>query len=449
MLNLLIIDDSVPFLNDVELLLKDKYNIFKAENGKKGLKILKRENISLVLLDLKLPDIYGLDVLQQIHNEIDQYMPVIIITDYGNLETAVKAMQLGAFDFVQKDFNHEILNQKIIIALERRELNISLNVLKETVNEQYDYFISASIAMQALDFEITKYAKQDIDVLIQGETGVGKDIIAYEIHKRSKRENKIFVQVPLHTLSENLIESELFGYEKGAFSGADSAKTGKFEAANGGTIYLPEISEINENLQLKLLYFMQYKSINKIGQGSSKNINLDVKVIMASNKNLTELVEKGKLREDFYYRISAVTLTVPPLRNRKDGLKELAEYFLTNLSAKYHKTGLQLPEEVIEAMMEYNWPGNVRELRNAIQRAVIMADNDKILSLDDFPNLIASSNQYNNGGDGSFQAAMNKAKYDYFKSLLAETSGNKTKAAERAGLSRQGLLNILKDLDFE
>ena len=449
MLNLLIIDDSLPFLHDAELWLKERYKIFKAENAKKGLKILQREDISIVLLDLKLPDIYGFDVLKKIREEIDPFMPVIIITDYGDINIAVKAMQLGASDFIQKDFNAALLHEKIIKALERRELDLSLNVLKESVNEHYDKFITASKAMQAVDFEITKYAQQNVDVLIQGETGVGKDIIAYEIHKRSSRRNKIFVQVPLHTLNESLIESELFGYEKGAFSGADNAKTGKLEAANGGTIYLPEISEINERIQLKLLYFLQYKSINKVGQGSSKNVNLDVKVILASNKNLTELSEQGKLRKDFYYRISAVTLVVPPLRNRKDGLKELAEYFLTDLSTKYNKTGLQLSDEVIEAMNEYNWLGNVRELRNAIQRAVIISEDNKILTLDEFPNLATTANQSSVGNEGSFQSAMFKAKRDYFSNLLKETNGNKTKTAERAGLSRQGLLKILKELDIE
>ncbi len=449
MLNLLIIDDSIPFLSDVELLLKNKYKVFTAENGKKGLKILKRENISILLLDLKLPDIYGLDLLNQIHKEIDPYLPVIIITDYGNLEIAVTAMRNGAFDFIQKDFDKELLHQKIIKALERRVLNLSINALKESVCEHYDKLIIASKKMQTLDFEITKYAGQDVDVLIQGETGVGKDLIAYELHKRSIRKEKIFVQIPLHTLSESLIESELFGYEKGAFSGADVAKTGKFESANGGTIYLPEISEVSERIQLKLLYFMQYKSINKIGQGNAKKINLDVKVIMASNKDLIELVNNGKLRKDFYYRISAVCLNIPSLRERKDGLKELARYFLNYISSIYNKPGIQLSDEVIDAMIEYDWPGNVRELKNLIQRAVIICDDGETITLDKFPDLNSLKRESINEDDSSFRSAEERFRKKYFLDLLEKTSGNKTKAAEIAKLSRQGLLKILKELGID
>lgn len=449
MLNLLIIDDSIPFLNDVEILLKDKYKIFKAENGKKGLNILRKENISIVLLDLKLPDIYGLDILKKIHEEIDPFLPVIIVTDYGDIDIAVNAIQFGASDFIQKDFDRGILNQKIIKALEKREQDIELRTLKDFMNDHYDYFVCSSKAMQKIDNEITRVARGNVDVLISGESGVGKDVIAYEIHKRSNRKDKLFVEVSLNALSDSLIESELFGYEKGAFSGADNAKMGKFEAANGGTIYLPEISEISEKIQLKLLSFMQYKEISKVGPGNVKKIKLDVRIIMATNKDLMSLVKAGKIREDFYYRINIVNIHVPSLRERKDGILNLANYFLNIISLKHNKKGLDFSNEVIEAMENYEWKGNIRELKNAIESAVVMSDNDNLLTLNDFPILLTSAIKSPFDNDGSFQAAMHKAKHEYFTNLLSEADGNKTKAAERAGLSRQGLLKILKELGIE
>lgn len=448
MQTLLIIDDSLPFLKDVEILLSSRYKILKAENGKKGLSILSKENVSAVLLDLQLPDINGIDILKQIHTELDPFLPVLIITDYGNVENAVLAMQSGAYDFIQKDFNRELLFHKISKALERRELDLGIKTLKDSVSGQYDFFVCSSKPIKRLDNEISKVARQNVDVLISGETGAGKDVIANEIYKRSSRKDKLFVQVSLNSLSDTLIESELFGYEKGAFSGADTTKIGKFEAANGGTIYLPEISEISEKIQLKLLYFMQYKEITKVGQGSVKKINLDVRIIMATNRDLKQLVSGGKMRQDFYYRINVINLSIPPLRERKDGIEDLANYFLNLFLRKHNKQELSFDKVLMEAMINAEWKGNIRELKNSIERAVVMADNNTVLTLEDFPDLnyFEESVTENNR---TFQSAMNKSKREYFLSLLAETKNNKTKASEIAGLSRQGLIKILKELKIE
>lgn len=447
MQKLLIIDDSVSFMNDAEFVLKNEFKIFKAENGKKGLSVLMKEDINLVLLDLKLPDMYGLEVLEKIHTEVDPLLPVIIITDYGNVQTAVKAMKLGAADFIQKDFNKEVLSEKIIRAFEQRELNIKVNALEDAIGEDSDKLIVAGDIMQRLVYDIEKIANQDVHVLLTGETGVGKDMIAREIHLKSKRRNKLFSRVSLHTLSENLIESELFGHEKGAFSGADEAKTGKFEAANGGTIYLPEISEISEKLQLKLLKFMQYKEINKVGQKTGKDIKLDVRLIAASNKNLEELVEQGRLREDFYYRIKVINIHIPPLRERKDEIKTLAEYFLTTLSKKFNKKKLELTVETIKALENYNWKGNVRELKNIMTNAVIRTEDNKII----LPDIVPASNKKVDfsAAEETYKTSLQKFKKVYFSNLLSKTNGKINEAAEIAGISRQALHNILKELDIE
>ncbi len=443
---LLIIDDSISFMNDVEFVLKNEYQIIKAENGFKGLSLLMKEDINLVLLDLKLPDIYGLDVLEKIHKEVDPLLPVIIITDHGNVQTAVKAMKLGASDFIQKDFNREVLVEKILRAFRQRELNIKITALEEAIDEDTDRLLIVGKAMRDIALDIETFANQDVHILLTGETGVGKDLVAKEIHMKSKRRDKLFSGVSLHTLNESLIESELFGHEKGAFSGADEAKIGKFEAANGGTIYLPEVSEINEKIQLKLLKFMQYKEINKVGQKTGKDIKLDVRLIVASNKNLEELVEQGKLREDFYYRIKVINIDIPPLRERVDSIKELAENFLENLSKKFGKQGLKLSKETICAMESYNWKGNIRELKNLMTNAVIRAKDNQIIGPDIIPihskvNALSTDEKYKN--------SLQKFKKEYFTNLLLRTNGKINEAAEIAGISRQSLHNILKDIDVD
>ncbi|MHB8337706.1 MAG: sigma 54-interacting transcriptional regulator, partial [Ignavibacteriaceae bacterium] len=329
----------------------------------------------------------------------------------------------------------------------QRELNIKLNALEDAFDENTDKFIASGEAMRKVEYDIEKFANQDVYILLTGETGVGKDIVAREIHLRSKRKNKLFSTVSLHTLSENLIESELFGHEKGAFSGADEAKIGKFEAANGGTIYLPEISEINEKIQLKLLKFMQYKEINKVGQKTGKDIKLDVRLIAASNKNLEYLVEQGKLREDFYYRIKVVNIHIPPLRERTDEIKNLAEYFLIRLSRKFNKKGLVLPDETIQAMEFYNWKGNIRELKNIMTNAVIRADDNQKISPDILP---ARSLKVNTPiADKPYKVSLQKFKKEYFANILQRTNGRINDAAEAAGISRQALHNILKELDLD
>ncbi len=446
MQKLLIIDDSVSFMNDVEFVLKNKYQIYKAENGRKGLAVLQKEDINFILLDLKLPDINGLEILEKIHSDIDPFIPVIIITDYANVQIAVKAMKLGAADFIQKDFNREVLNEKIIRAFGHRELNIKLNALEAAIDEDSDKFIISGEAAKKIEYDIERFANQDVHILLTGETGVGKDIVAREIHLRSNRKEKLFSRVSLHTLSESLIESELFGHEKGAFSGADEAKTGKFEVANGGTIYLPEISEVNEKIQLKLLKFMQYKEINKVGQKTGKDIKLDVRLVAASNKNLEQLVEQGKLREDFYYRIKVINIHIPPLRERKDEIKILAEYFLKTLSRKFNKRGLMLPHETIKAMENYNWKGNVRELKNIMTNAVIRTDDNQPIT----PEIIPARNIKANfeTDNETYKASLQKFKKEYFSILMQKTNGKINDAAEIAGISRQALHNILKDLNL-
>ncbi len=451
---LLLVDDNISFTNDVESLLEGRYTIVKAHNGKRALEVLRTDHVDVILLDLDLPDINGLEVLKVIKKEIDKYVPVIIVTDYGDLNNVVETIKYGAYDFVQKDFTVEYLATKINKALEHRDLELHVNLLQDTFNDKQNTFIVVSEKMQSIQQEIDRLAGVPFDVLINGETGVGKDRIAFEIHRRSQNPDKPFIPISLRSLNEQLIESELFGHEKGAYSGAETMKIGKFEAANGGTIYIPEVSSLTESVQLKLLHFMQYKSFTRVGYDPRKpEIKVDLRIIMATNEDLKDVVVKGRMREDFYYRISGVMLNVPPLRTRKNDIIPLVKYFL-KLYGSPINAEMVIPKDVQEYLEEYSWPGNVRELENAVKNAMAYT-RDNTLTKDLFPlrnssffDRVHEAAEDENGNNGvlTYKQADMKFKKRYFGTLLKSTNGNISKAAEKAGITRQGLHKILNGM---
>jgi DNA-binding NtrC family response regulator len=455
---LLIIDDSIEFLNDVCMLLHGKYDILTAADARSGIDILRNERVSAILLDLNLPDMFGIDVLKRIHSEIDPYIPVIIVTEYDDSEKIVTAMRLGAYDFIPKHFNLEVLSAKISKALERRALHLGINALQEEYLEQQGRFVFSSETMKKVSFEMTRLANLDVDVILYGETGVGKDLIASQIHVRGNRREKPFIPVSIRSLSDTLIESELFGHEKGAYSGADRSKVGKFEAADKGTVYIPEISTLSEAVQLKLLHFMQYKSITRVGQDPKKSeIRLDVRLIMATNDNLADLVRQGKIREDFYHRITGVSLKIPPLRERREDIKPLVDYY-TNIYSGLHPSGkCEVDPTVLEAFYEYRWPGNVRELANVIKNAIVYAKNS-VLTPMDFPNIVNEPvrKQISGGGLSDFASGNHTTLHEanlrlkkiYFTRLLNEYGNDINKIAHIAGITPQATRRILKDLDL-
>lgn len=450
---LLVIDDNTIFLDDLDMLLKDKYELVKAVTGKDGLQILKNERVSTVLLDLHLPDIYGLEILKSIREEIDPHLPVIIITEFDSTENVVEAMKAGAYDFLTKDFNLELLSAKIDKALRHRKLELEVDALQKNISDQQNTFIFVCDEMKRLNYDITKFARMDFDVLITGETGTGKDLIASIIHNRSSRKGKPFISVSLKSLSENVIESELFGHEKGAFTGADKMKIGLFEAANGGTVYIPEISCLNESIQLKLLNFMQYKSITRVGQDRRKgDIKLDVRVLMATNEKLEDLVKTGKIREDFYYRISGIKLNVPPLRERNGDIPMMAEYFIEKYSTIFGRK-YSMNEGLIEELTEFDWKGNVRELENALKGAMVYS-NDGILRKEYFPNLCQPQDK--NGEEIMSDSIFNKEyeealeifRKKYFTKLWEKAGGASAAASKLSGMTQQGLRKILKKYEL-
>ena len=452
---ILVVDDSISFLNDIEAMLSGSFQISTATNAHDGLQMLKNEYFSAVLLDLYLPDMYGTEVLKKIHTDIDPFLPVFIITNHHNIDNVVDAMRHGAYDFIPKHFNLDLLGEKIKKALERRALEVSNRALQSEYLSK-NQFICQSKDMRKVSHEVTRLSRLNVDVLIIGETGVGKDLIASIIHSRSGRADKPFIPVSIRSLSDTLIESELFGHEKGSFSGADRLKIGKFEAANNGTVYIPEISSLSDSVQLKLLQFMQYKTITRVGQDPTKSeIKLDVRLIMATNEDLTGLVQKGKIRSDFYHRITGVMLNVPPLRERISDIKPLAEYF-TTLHADLHPAGqCNLAPEVIGAFLQYHWPGNVRELSNSIKHAVVYAD-DTTLTLDNFPHIIKGIQGDGESGDDflsintnvlpEFREAEKQFKTIYFKRLWEKSGHNLEKTAAMAGFTTYATRRILRTL---
>ena len=453
----LIIDDNADFARDLELMLNDSFIIMKAETSANGLEMLRSRQYSLVLLDLQLPDIPGLEVLEMIHAEIDPYLPVIIITEYDDAQYVVKAMRLGAYDFLSKDFHVELMKEKMHQALRQKELKLKVSGIQDENVLTKDSFIFASEQMKKINFEITKLANLDFDVLLTGETGVGKDMVASQIHMRGKRKDKPFLPVPIRSLSETVLESELFGHEKGSFTGADRLKVGKFESANHGIVYLPEISNLPENIQLKLLHFMQYKKISRIGQDSRKGeMSLDVRLISATNESLDDILKYAKIREDFYYRLTGITLTIPPLRERTDDILPLANYFLNKYSSHFGKSVYKFSDEALDGFIGYEWRGNVRELSNSIKNALSYTDGS-VLELKHFPNIL----RYKSGSlmpnlsaekEGEllpYRDFENKYKTFYFKSLLDRCNGKVSTAAELAGLTPQGFRKILKQLNLE
>jgi DNA-binding NtrC family response regulator len=454
---LLIVDDSLPFLSDVEAVLGGSYDILTASTGAEGMRVLRSEQVTAVLLDLMLPDANGIELLRVIRREIDPLLPVIIVTDHGNVENAVGAMREGAYDFTTKDFNRTLLIEKITRAIEHRRLALRVEALQESLDGSHDHFVFRSAVMRKLDFEISRLASLSFDVLLSGETGVGKDLLAYEIHKRSPRRDKPFIPLTIRTFSESLLESELFGHEKGAFTGADRAKAGKIEAANGGTVYIPEVSSLNETVQLKLLQFLQYKSFSRVGQDPSKpDLHLDVRVIMATNESLEDVVQRGHMRKDFYHRIAGVCVKVPPLCERIDDIEPLAEYFLSKLARGSGTGRYVLAPEVLHAFKRHRWAGNVRELENSLKGAIAYSSQPN-LTLECFPRLVelahhAEPNQCRICLSTThpilpdYKTAEARFRLAYLEELLTRNDNNFAKAARVAGFTEQGFRRSLTTL---
>src|SRR6202521_3283890 len=357
------------------------HEVDEASNGNAAIERLHDNYFDVVLSDLKMGGSDGLDVLRTTR-ALHPTTAVILMTAFGSVTTAVEAMKIGAFDYVQKPFEIEEMEVKIDKALEVKRLKHELDYLRHTQQESYEFdrIIGTSQALQHVLDIVKKVAKSNTTVLIRGETGTGKELIAGAIHHNSLRNTRNFVKVNCAALQENLLESELFGHEKGAFTGADKQRIGRFEQADGGTLFLDEIGDMSPRTQAKILRVLQEREFERLG--GTRTLRTDVRLIAATNRDLAAMVQNGRFREDLYYRLNVVSIETPPLRERKDDIVPLANTFIRKFSAELKKKMDGIEPDAQKLLMRYNWPGNIRELENTIERAILLAEGRAIASVD-------------------------------------------------------------------
>jgi DNA-binding NtrC family response regulator len=448
-INILIVDDEKSIRETLKIIFNNlNYKVFTAQDGFEAINILKSNIIDIMVTDLRMPGMDGIELMQKTL-EIDSSIETIFISAYADIKAAVKVVKMGAFDYIEKSFSTDELIFTIEKAIELRKLKEENRSLRRRIEGKYNYdgLIAKSEAMQKIIDMVNRVANSKANILLTGESGVGKDVVANYIHKISNRAEHSFVVINCGAIPENLIESELFGHEKGSYTGADRMSKGKFELADKGTIFLDEIGELPLHAQVKFLRVLQEKQIYRIG--SEKRISVDVRIIAATNKNLSEEVKKGNFREDLYYRLNVVNLEIPPLRDRKDDISVLAEYFLIEFSKEYNKNIKYFEVEALNYLMDYDWRGNVRELKNVIERSVLVAnDEEELLMKKHLPKEITGSDLNDNISDNR-----EKTLADYEKIIIENTlkryEGNKTKAAEALGIKRQTLYNKLKDYSLD
>lgn len=415
------------------LLEEQSYSVDEAKEGKTAISKFNKKNFDAVLLDRRLPDMEGIEVLRKI-KKIDPVIPIIIITAFANIENAVKSIKEGAYHYLTKPIEPE----ELLVILKKAEENLSLkreNIkLKETLKEQYKYekIIYASDEMEEVMSMVFRAAKSDTSVLITGESGTGKELVAGAIHDLSGRNKANFVIAHLAALPENLIESELFGHEKGAFTGAEKRRIGKFEYASGGTLFLDEIGDLPKSIQAKLLRVIQEQKIVRLG--SNKEISIDVRLVSATNKNLEEEIEKNNFREDLYYRLNVINIKIPPLRKRKKDISPLVNHFVDIHSSREGKEIKGFTEEAMHTLLKYNFPGNIRELENIVKRVIVFSRNEYITK-EDLPSLKKQKPSGISGG--KLEESVSNLERTLILEALKKHKGNQTKAARDLGISER------------
>lgn len=452
--SILVVEDKKSMAEMLKSTLQSEgYASDTASRGEDALEMLKKQSYDLVITDLKLPGIDGMALLGEV-KAVDPFMPVIIMTAYGTIEVAVEAMKRGAEDFITKPFDIDHLLLKVRKALDRRKLERENILLREELGRSKGgpEIIGRSRAIKDVIEKIQKVAPTKSTVLLLGESGTGKELFAMAIHHLSPRKEGLFVPINCAAIPRELLESELFGHEKGAFTGATALKLGKFELANEGTIFLDEVCELELSLQAKLLRVLQDQQVERVG--GTRPVQVDVRVIAASNKDLAEEVREGRFREDLYYRLNVFPVEIPPLRKRPDDIPLLVDYFIKRFSSEMGKQVEGIDDNALNMLIQYEWKGNVRELENTIERAMILADGDRIRKehIVLVPVSIEASTT-NKEVEGSLEdvarEAQRTAETRLIKRVLEETRWNKTRAAEILKVSYKTLLNKIKEYGLE
>lgn len=436
---LVVDDESIVRESLQDWLSSVGYEVATAESGKEALRIIRQKKIKIMIADLIMPGMDGIELMKKARKIVPE-ISTVIITAHGTIQTAITAIREGAYDYIEKPFCPEKVEHLINNLAAHQDLikeNISL---RRRIKDRYKFegIIAKSPKMSEIIELIKTVAPTNATVLITGDTGTGKEVVARAIHHKSQRRNKRFIATSCASLPESLLESELFGHEKGSFTGAVERKKGKFEAADKGTLFLDEIGEINANTQIHLLRALEEKKITRVG--GNEETNIDVRVITATNKDLKTLVKQGKFREDLYYRLKVVTINLPPLRDRKEDIPLLAEHFLKKYAEENQKSVKIFSSDVVEFMLNYSWPGNVRELENMIEHGVILSKNDTV-TLAELPQDIIHPAP----AEGKTIEAVTR---NHILSVLDETKGNISKAAKILGIQRMTLYNKLKKYDY-
>lgn len=445
-MTILIVDDERGIRETLRGVLEDEgFEVETVESGEECLKAVEANNFSCILLDIWLPGIDGLQTLKSLR-ENGNDSAVVMISGHGNIETAVNATKLGAFDFIEKPLSLEKTILTVKNAIRQRELERTNAQLAEQLNQEYE-MVGESVAMRALRKQIAIVAPTDGRVLISGESGTGKELVARAIHAQSKRKNAPFVEINSAAIPEDLVESELFGHTKGAFSGALNSKKGKFEVADGATLFLDEIGDMSPRVQAKILRVLQEQRFEPVG--SNTPVKVDVRVISATNQPLNILIENGEFRSDLFYRLNVIPFQIPPLRERIEDIPHLVEHFNKKFSVEYGKKPKVFSTDAIEALQNYTWLGNIRELRNTIERVIIMVEKAKI-SAADLPEFNSSEEPpASSFRFPSFKDATDAYQREFILHKLSEADGNVSKAAELMGIDRSHLYRRMKNLGIQ
>jgi DNA-binding NtrC family response regulator len=445
---LLLIDDDINLCQVISYQLKKMgYEVDVANSGSEGLKAYKKGSYDIVLTDIQMPDISGIQVLQEIRKQ-NKDVVIILITAYGSVENALEACRMGADDYITKPFGQEQLLFVIEKAVRLRKLQTENRNLREELSQKFRFenMVVTSPAMETVVQMAGKVAQSDATVLLLGESGTGKELLARAIHYHSPRSARPLITVNCPSIPDNLLESELFGHVRGAFTGAIKDRKGKFELADGGTLFLDEIGDLREDVQAKLLRVLQEHEFERLGE--STPIQVDVRLIAATNKDIQKLVSEGRFREDLYYRLSVVPITIPPLRERKEDIPYLVEFFVE----RYQKEKkITVDPRVLDILKRYNWPGNVRELENVIERALVLSSEPRI-SVENLPGHLtepASMAQHKPEKDLYSDLTLDNLERRAIRMALQRTGGNQTKAAQLLNIPRHVLLYRIKKLNIK